>query len=308
MVTRGSADTSTVETDCHTQAKGGGDAAGAEEADRPPCRRLQENPLELSWNDIFDHHDRIGAALWEFLWCLDRITEESDGVGLVLGGKPIKLSEIVSGIKGSNRETVRRNVEHLEREAYIRRRRTPYGYVVEVPNSDLWKEKPQNDVSQPKQKPQIEVSEPKEKPQNEVSLPREKHGFATSVPDFPSEPSLEVPQESKPLVPPKYLAGELNIAARQVMTYIGFSCDREHLSRGFVKIVEKQARLRPWRRPGMLASKILTRCLYWQTKLRGDGKDPRLYAWPPGFQKYVATLRTAERLAGKAERRRQAAA
>ncbi|HTC63604.1 MAG TPA: hypothetical protein VK709_12235 [Candidatus Saccharimonadales bacterium] len=56
-------------------------------------------------------------------------------------------------IKGSKRETVRRHLDRLEKQNYIRRRRTPYGYVIEVLNSckfEIWKTpkgKPQNDVS-----------------------------------------------------------------------------------------------------------------------------------------------------------------
>lgn len=109
------------------------------------------------WNGIFEHYERIGDALWEFEKCIDWITEERDGVGIVLGGKPVKVSEIVAAIKGSKKETVRRHMDTLEKENFIRRRRTPYGHVIEVLNSrkfGIWKkEKPQNDVSLPQEKP-----------------------------------------------------------------------------------------------------------------------------------------------------------
>ena len=31
------------------------------------------------WNGIFDHFERIGIALWSFLWLIDRVTKEHDG-------------------------------------------------------------------------------------------------------------------------------------------------------------------------------------------------------------------------------------
>lgn len=250
----------------------------------------------MELNIIFDHRDRINAALWEFLWCLDRTTEERDGVGLVLGGKPMKLSQIVAGIKGSNRETVRRNVEHLEKEGYIRRRRTPYGYVIEVPNYDLWKEKPQNDVSQLQQKPQNEVSELNEKPQNEVSLPQEKHGFATSVPDVPDEPSSAAKPLEFPGIPAGYLfTKELSPASKDLLEFVGFALDRRCLSRGFVTIIEVQALRRPWQRPGVLASKLIERALLWQRKRAAEKRNPALYFWPPGLQRHRDALRRQER-------------
>jgi hypothetical protein len=114
------------------------------------------HPIPL-WNGVFEHYSRIGDALWEFAWCIDRITEEREGVGLVLGGVPVKIPTIVADLKGSRRETVRRHLDDLESENYIRRRRTAYGHVIEVLNSrkfGIWrKEKPQSDVSLPLEKP-----------------------------------------------------------------------------------------------------------------------------------------------------------
>ena len=130
------------------------------------------------WNGIFEHYERIGDALWEFEKCIDWITEERDGVGIVLGGKPIKVSEIVAAIKGSKKETVRRHMDTLENENFIRRRRTPYGHVIEVLNSHkfgIWKhpkEKPQNNVSLPQEKPIHGSEKPTggfEKPKNSIN-------------------------------------------------------------------------------------------------------------------------------------------
>jgi hypothetical protein len=131
------------------------------------CRRYlnkESHPLPL-WNGVFEHYERIGDSLWEFAWCIDKITVERDGVGIVLGGSPVKLRAIVDALKGSNRETVRRHMDILERENYIRRRRTAYGHVIEVLNSrkfEIWKkEKPQNDASPTVEKHGFEQEKPK---------------------------------------------------------------------------------------------------------------------------------------------------
>jgi hypothetical protein len=135
----------------------------------------ESRPVPI-WNGIFEHYGRIGDALWEFEKCIDWITEERDGVGIVLGGKPIKVSAIVAAIKGSKKETVRRHMDTLEREKFIRRRRTPYGHVIEVLNSrkfGIWKkEKPQNDVSLTEEKPIHGSEKPtggSEKPKNSIN-------------------------------------------------------------------------------------------------------------------------------------------
>lgn len=92
------------------------------------------------WNGIFDHYDRIGIALWTFAWLIDRIPKdgEQNGIGKVLGGRPLKIAEIVETMKGSTYRSIRRQLDKLEEQGYISRRRTPYGFVVEIRNSRKW--------------------------------------------------------------------------------------------------------------------------------------------------------------------------
>jgi hypothetical protein len=68
------------------------------------------------------------------LWCLDRVTEESDGIGKVFGGAPVKLERIAAELDG-DKETTRRHLEKLKSGNYIRTLRTPYGLIIEVLNS-----------------------------------------------------------------------------------------------------------------------------------------------------------------------------
>jgi hypothetical protein len=128
------------------------------------------------WNGIFDHRKRIGEAIWEFLWCLDRVTVEIDGVGLVLGGTPVKLEMIAGDLRGSDRETIRRHLKRLEVGKYIRTRRTPYGQVIEVLNSrkfGIWrKEKPQSAASLPKNQAAAAVGSFPQKPIHETEKPQ----------------------------------------------------------------------------------------------------------------------------------------
>lgn len=76
-----------------------------------------------------EHKQRMGSAVWEFMWCIDKITKVDDkGMGYVLGGKPIKLHEIGMG----HDNTTSRNLAKLEEEGYITTLRTPYGIVIKV--------------------------------------------------------------------------------------------------------------------------------------------------------------------------------
>ena len=73
-----------------------------------------------------EHRERMDSAVWEYLWCLDHQTGED---GLVLGGKPIKISEINVGLDESQR---RRNLKRLEANGYISLKRAPYGIIIRV--------------------------------------------------------------------------------------------------------------------------------------------------------------------------------
>jgi hypothetical protein len=81
-----------------------------------------------------EHCGRIGPALWEFVWLIDKITEEVGGKGIVLGGAPVKIERIAAELDRCGR-TVRRNLDRLQDENYIERTRTPYGFTIRVRNS-----------------------------------------------------------------------------------------------------------------------------------------------------------------------------
>lgn len=85
---------------------------------------------------LFEHRDRIGPAIWEFLWCIDAISDEEtdgDGVrwGLVHGGAPVKHERIAQEI-GSSQVTVQRNMANLKSRGYINSVRTARGEIIKV--------------------------------------------------------------------------------------------------------------------------------------------------------------------------------
>lgn len=92
-----------------------------------------------------EHYNKIGSAIWLFLWCISSITkekEDEEGVtwGIVLGNKPIKLSEIAARYK-VNGKTVSRWLDILEQHEYIRVTRAARGLILSVRNSKKWTDK-----------------------------------------------------------------------------------------------------------------------------------------------------------------------
>jgi hypothetical protein len=90
------------------------------------------------WNGILDHCQKIGLALWVFLWCLDKITVEKDGIGWVFGKAPVRVSRIAQDF-GICEKTVRIHLNRLKAFGYITTKKTPFGLTVAVKNSrKIW--------------------------------------------------------------------------------------------------------------------------------------------------------------------------
>lgn len=76
-----------------------------------------------------EHQKKIGSALWQYLWLLDKMTRiDENGMGLVLGGKPIKLEEI----GGIHKVNISKNIKKLKENGYIDIKRTPYGIIIKI--------------------------------------------------------------------------------------------------------------------------------------------------------------------------------
>ena len=79
-----------------------------------------------------EHRVQIGTAIWEYLWCLDKVTKiDKNGIGWVLGGKPINLSDISTQL-GISRMSVSRNLNRLQQKKYLILTHTPYGIRVKL--------------------------------------------------------------------------------------------------------------------------------------------------------------------------------
>jgi len=76
------------------------------------------------------HRQNIGAAIWEFLWCIDRQTGPH---GLVLGGRPVTLAEI-AGSFGVTRRHVSSALGRLGQHRYIAVTQNQRGLIIRVLN------------------------------------------------------------------------------------------------------------------------------------------------------------------------------
>lgn len=85
-----------------------------------------------------EHYQKIGSAIWLFLWCVSSTTAEveRDGItwGIVLGNKPLKRKELAEPFNVSER-TIQRWLDDLEKHEYIKVTRAPYGFILTVKNS-----------------------------------------------------------------------------------------------------------------------------------------------------------------------------
>lgn len=78
------------------------------------------------------HRKKMGTAVWEFMWCLDKITKiDENQIGWVFGGKPINLKDIKNEI-GITESKISKNLSKLESEGYLEITHAPYGLVIKV--------------------------------------------------------------------------------------------------------------------------------------------------------------------------------
>jgi len=88
--------------------------------------------IEVSNNLLNPQHcKRMGDSVWLFMWFLDKMTSVNDQKGKVLGGKPIKFSDIKKDL-GISRSTYNRWMKILKDGGYVQTLRTPYGSCIVV--------------------------------------------------------------------------------------------------------------------------------------------------------------------------------
>jgi DNA-binding transcriptional ArsR family regulator len=116
------------------------------------------------------HKEKIGPALWEFLWLISKTTKEIDEngekIGIVLGGRPIKFSEIAEDL-GSSESTVKRNIARLKEQNYIEVKRAPYGDIYFIKKSKkFYKRQTKNDLSDYRDRPFLNERQTENDPSN----------------------------------------------------------------------------------------------------------------------------------------------
>lgn len=91
--------------------------------------------IEITNNLLEPKHVKAmgkNSAVWEFMWCIDKITTIDDnGIGWILRKKPINLREIAEEL-GKNKDNVGKNLKKLARAGYIQIIRTPNGLIIGV--------------------------------------------------------------------------------------------------------------------------------------------------------------------------------
>lgn len=148
------------------------------------------------------HYNRIGNAVWLFLWCISSTTKdvEKDGVtwGIVLGNKPVKLTDLSERF-GVTERTIRSWIKDLEKYEYIRVTRAPYGLIFTVKNSKKYKIRPEeNFLSDPERK---KTSDPDRKetsdhPEENFRSNKDITKILNDVVDV-SDPSSKISDDSK---------------------------------------------------------------------------------------------------------------
>ena len=76
-----------------------------------------------------DHHEKMGNAIWLYMWLIDKVTKiDDEGLGWVLGGKPLQIEEI----KHIPRRSCQRYISILKKNQYITVTRTMRGVIIKV--------------------------------------------------------------------------------------------------------------------------------------------------------------------------------
>jgi DNA-binding transcriptional ArsR family regulator len=129
------------------------------------------------------HREKIGPAIWEFLWLVSKVTKEEqvedETWGIVLGGRPVKVAEIVADL-GGNERNIRRNLARLKEHGYIDSKRAPYGEIYKVRKSKkftLKKRSAKIGISANEREDKNVLSDTERPDKNDLSVPTERTFF-----------------------------------------------------------------------------------------------------------------------------------
>lgn len=83
------------------------------------------------------HRQKIGPAIWEFLWCIDKTTLERNNIGWVFNKKPVTFDKIAQEL-GESRRAAQEHIETLREHNYITTIRSSKGLTIGVLKSKKW--------------------------------------------------------------------------------------------------------------------------------------------------------------------------
>jgi hypothetical protein len=145
-------------------------------------------------NGIFAHRKRIGAAVWVFLWFVDRVTKDvpngtGEVDGIVLGGSPVSARRIASELQDTPR-TVQAHISRLISRGYIRRSDCKLGDASGfiVCKSKKWQRSEDTDTTEKTCAPQDIAPEPLKK----VAHPMKKVAGGTQISSRTAQVSSEL--------------------------------------------------------------------------------------------------------------------
>lgn len=78
------------------------------------------------------HFERMGISVWLYMWLIDRMTEISEGQGIVNHGNPITYEMVQANFSTISVRTYRRMIDTLREAGYINTMRSPYGLYITI--------------------------------------------------------------------------------------------------------------------------------------------------------------------------------
>lgn len=85
-------------------------------------------------NDLLEekHYEKMGTAVWLYMWLIDKMTEISEGMGIVNGGYPVSIENVRENFTGMPERTYHRMIATLRKEGYINTSQAKYGLYITV--------------------------------------------------------------------------------------------------------------------------------------------------------------------------------
>lgn len=78
------------------------------------------------------HFEKMGGAVWLYMWLIDKMTEISEGLGIVSYGNPVTIDDVRENFAGMSDRTYHRMVAKLRQGGYINTVQAKYGLYITV--------------------------------------------------------------------------------------------------------------------------------------------------------------------------------